>query len=210
MIKSIRNGENSNSANGLNQNINRRSFLWRMAILSASATLPLSCSVKSIPKIAMGHDPNILSIDEWNLLIAVQDILLPTEKNAPGAREINAAAFVQWVISDPELDPDERKALKDGIKKVNDEAIERWELPFLQMKEENRQKLLRHIETHSWGEHWLAKMLLYIFEALLGDPIYGCNPEGIGWKWLNHDPGQPRPKLTYNEQLAVIRKPNNL
>ena len=34
---------------------------------------------------------------------------------------------------------------------------------------------------------------LYIFEALLSDPVYGGNPEGIGWRWLGHRPGFPRP-----------------
>ena len=25
------------------------------------------------------------------------------------------------------------------------------------------------------------------------DPVYGGNPDGIGWKWLMHPPGFPRP-----------------
>jgi len=36
-------------------------------------------------------------------------------------------------------------------------------------------------------------VLGYIFEALLVDPVYGGNPNGIGWKWLEHQPGLPRP-----------------
>jgi len=36
-------------------------------------------------------------------------------------------------------------------------------------------------------------MLTLIFEALLLDPIYGVNTNNIGWNWLNHDPGVPRP-----------------
>ena len=30
-------------------------------------------------------------------------------------------------------------------------------------------------------------------EALLTDPAYGGNPDGIGWRWLGHTPGYPRP-----------------
>jgi gluconate 2-dehydrogenase gamma chain len=39
----------------------------------------------------------------------------------------------------------------------------------------------------------LSSLLKYIFEALLTDPIYGGNPNSMGWEWLDHTPGQPRP-----------------
>lgn len=174
--------------------IDRRAFLMRMAILSAGAALPLaSCAPDKKRGFVSGHDPKIFSKDEWKVLLAVQDILFPTEEGSPGAREINAAAFVQWVVSDKELDPAERKFLKDGLKWLNEEAVERWEMNFVEMKAEYQDKLLRHIETHSWGESWIAVMLLHIFEALLSDPVYGGNEDGAGWKWLEHNPGQPRP-----------------
>ncbi|KAA3615609.1 MAG: gluconate 2-dehydrogenase subunit 3 family protein [Calditrichaeota bacterium] len=174
--------------------MDRRSFLMRMAILSAGSALTLpGCSSEVKRTIASGHNPSILSKDEWNVLLAVQDVLFPTEENSPGAREINAASFVQWIISDSELDPAERKFLKDGFKWLNEEAVERWENNFVDMKPENQDKLLRHVETHDWGESWIAVMLLHIFEALLSDPVYGGNKSENGWKWLDHNPGQPRP-----------------
>ena len=43
------------------------------------------------------------------------------------------------------------------------------------------------------GENWVSTLLFYICEALLTDPIYGGNPNGIGWAWLAHQPGFPRP-----------------
>jgi gluconate 2-dehydrogenase gamma chain len=36
-------------------------------------------------------------------------------------------------------------------------------------------------------------LLDYIMEALLTDPVYGGNPNSIGWQWLKHQPGFPRP-----------------
>ena len=53
--------------------------------------------------------------------------------------------------------------------------------------------MLRHTAGYDGGENWLSTLLLYIFEALLTDPVYGGNPNGIGWKWLGHNPGLPRP-----------------
>jgi gluconate 2-dehydrogenase gamma chain len=50
---------------------------------------------------------------------------------------------------------------------------------------------LRRFETN--GKQWISTILRYILEALLTDPIYGGNPNAIGWKWLDHQPGFPRP-----------------
>ena len=36
-------------------------------------------------------------------------------------------------------------------------------------------------------------ILTYLLQALLTDPVYGGNPNGVGWKWLHHQPGFPRP-----------------
>ena len=136
--------------------MDRRTFLGRLAVLTASSTLPFtSCKKEYRSQDVTGWNPDILTKNEWEILIAVQDILLPSEEGSPGAREFNAAFWVQWVISDEALDPAERDFLKNGLMRVDGEARERWNLPFLKMKQENQEKLLRHVETHGWGESWL-------------------------------------------------------
>jgi hypothetical protein len=40
-------------------------------------------------------------------------------------------------------------------------------------------------------------MMRYIFEAMLGDPIYGANKHEAGWKWLAFEGGKPRAKRMY-------------
>ena len=30
-------------------------------------------------------------------------------------------------------------------------------------------------------------------EAVLGDPVHGGNPDGVGWAWAGIEPGDPRP-----------------
>lgn len=191
--------------------MDRRSFLIKTAMAGLAAVLPLyACAKSSKSKIASGHDLSVLSQKQWDILIAVQDIVFPTEEGSPGAREINAAAFVQWVISDPEFDHEESKFLKDGLDWVDEEAVERWGKPFLAMLPENREKLLRHIESaHSWGESWLSVMLLHIFEALFSDPVYGTIPNDPSHEWLGYTAGQPRPKMVYSEILASKRNITN-
>ena len=52
---------------------------------------------------------------------------------------------------------------------------------------------LRELEKTGAGRSWITELLHYLFEALLTDPVYGGNPGGIGWKWLDHTPGFRRP-----------------
>jgi len=172
----------------------RRVFLRNFALLSAGATLPLSSCFRSPNKrIPLGRNPKVLSELEWNTLVAIQDILFPSETNAPGAREINAAAFFQWVISDALLDPEETKFRKDGITWIEETALENRGKSFVDLDEETQENVLRYAEEYSWGESWLSTTLLHLFEALLSDPIYGGNTDERGWKWLNYQGGIPRP-----------------
>lgn len=187
--------------------IDRRTFLMHVAMAGVAVSLPLTMCSRNKKKVLLSErDPAVLSEKEWNILIAVQEQLLPSEKDSPGAADVNAAAYVQWVLTDSELDPDERNFLKNGLTRLDNEADKRRNKPFLDMLPEERQDVLKHIETDSWGESWISVMLMYIFEALLSDPIYGANTNEVGWKWLSYIPGEPRPKLKYSEQLAVINK----
>ncbi len=56
-----------------------------------------------------------------------------------------------------------------------------------------REALLRRIEQSRAGGNWLSLLLTYLLEALLADPVYGGNPDAIGWRWLEHQPGFPTP-----------------
>lgn len=188
--------------------MDRRSFLIKMALSSAAVTLFIHACKKeknSKPEL-LKHNPKILSLDEWQLVEAVQDILFPTEQSSPGAREINAAAFLQWVIADKNGDVDERRFIKKGIKWLNEEAVERWEKNFIEMQLHEQEKLLNHIAEHEWGSSWLSAMLGHIFEALLADPVYSNKTGQPGWEWLGYRGGFPQPKQRYDVALAAFKK----
>lgn len=172
----------------------RRDFLRNMALLSAGSALPFSaCLRSSTDQIPSGRDPKILSEIEWNTLVAIQDVLFPSEENSPGARDINAAAFYQWVINDPLLDPEETAFRKNGITWIEETSVENRAKSFVDLDIEAKEEVLRYAEHYSWGESWISTTLLHIFEALLSDPIYGGNTDERGWKWLGYSPGIPRP-----------------
>ena len=187
--------------------MDRRTFLFRMAMAGVAASLPLkACKPGDKEGLILERNPQVLGEKEWNILLAVQEHLFPSETDSPGAGDVNAAAYLQWILMDKEMDPRDQEFLKSGLTKVDDEAKERWQMPFLEMLPENQVKLLKHIESHDWGDSWISVMLMYIFEALLSDPVYGANVDEKGWKWLGYTPGEPRPESIYSEQLAMIRK----
>ena len=132
--------------------------------------------------------------DQWATIQAVQDHLLPAEPNAPGSRDIHALSYLDRTLADPKFDPDVRGFILNGIGWLEAIAQITEARPFHQVAPAGREELLRQIADSSAGERWLSTLVTYTLEALLADPLYGCNPQGIGWRWLDHHPGNPRPK----------------
>jgi gluconate 2-dehydrogenase gamma chain len=134
-----------------------------------------------------------LNARQWALIAAVQDHLLPSEENAPGARDVNATAWLQWVLSDPSVDDQHRFFFRKGADELDKLSLKVHERAFQALSPAEREALLRRYEAQAGGHHWLKELLNYIMEALLTDPVYGGNTGQVGWKWLGHKPGYKRP-----------------
>ncbi len=130
---------------------------------------------------------------QWQVIAAVQAHLFPSERNVPGAVEVNAAPYLQWVLSDPSLEKSTRDFMREGVASVMGLSKTAYGQPFPVLSVEQKESLLRKFEAQSGGQDWLREVLSYILEATLTDPVYGGNPDGIGWKWLAHKPGYKRP-----------------
>jgi gluconate 2-dehydrogenase gamma chain len=133
--------------------------------------------------------------EPWPLIAAVQDILFPSEPEAPGAREINALGYLRGVLAEPRHDREESRLILKGADWLDDLSRQRHRTGFLALADNQREQMLHEIAASEKGEHWLSTLLFYICEALLTDPVYGGNPNGIGWAWLGHTPGFPRPTV---------------
>ncbi|MBL4865708.1 MAG: gluconate 2-dehydrogenase subunit 3 family protein [Pseudomonadales bacterium] len=134
-----------------------------------------------------------LSNADWKTLASAQEHLLPSEKNVPGAKEVSATKYFHYVLNQPELDPEELEFLVKGVTELAELSIKEFKKPFFELNNNNKEKVLRALERTDDGFYWLRSVLFYLLEALLGDPSYGGNPEGIGWQWLDIKPGFPRP-----------------
>nr|CRH04582.1 conserved protein of unknown function [Candidatus Magnetococcus massalia] len=131
--------------------------------------------------------------EPWQLLEQVQSHLLPTEEHAPGAKEINALPYLRRMMDDGHMEQQEQAFILQGSGWLSDLAQQQLKQPFLKLDGAQQKRLLEHIAKSSAGENWLSTLLYYLLEALLSDPVYGGNPDGIGWQWLTHTAGYPRP-----------------
>jgi len=138
-----------------------------------------------------------LSSKQWEILFAVQNHLLPSEPGKPGAQDVNTLSYFRSIITDPDYDQGDRNFVKTGLIELEGISIKLMKTTFIDLSATQREQALRAFEKEPNGYPWITTQLNYILEALLTDPLYGGNPNGIGWKWLEHTPGFPRPNKQY-------------
>ena len=174
--------------------LDRRTFLLRggaaLATVSALAALPYALRKELTRETSFA----LFSHLQQQTVSTVQEHLFPKGPDSPGATDINASAYLEWAITTPGTDPDTRNTIVNGVGRLQDASRERFDVLFVDLDDEQSEQLLRYLADKTrWGRAWLSLMLYYIFESLLSDPVYGGNPNEIGWRWLQHQPGFPRP-----------------
>lgn len=173
--------------------LNRREFIRILAV--AAAAYPLSGLAENrSKKISSVKSKELNQInDPWLTIASVQEHLFPAEKDSPGSSDIQALEYLRAMMETADFDKDERVLIHNGVGWLNDFAQQQYSKKFIQLNTDAKEKILRQVEESRAGKNWLSVLLTYLLEALLTDPVYGGNPDGIGWKWLQHQPGFPRP-----------------
>jgi len=135
--------------------------------------------------------------DPWLSLAEVQEHLFPAEHSAdsssPGARDICALRFLRNMLEAPDTDTEEKEFIIKGVSWLNDLSVKNHQRVFVKLNSDEKEKVLRRIETSRAGSRWLSLMMSYLIEALLSDPVYGGNKDRQGWQWLEHIAGFPTP-----------------
>jgi gluconate 2-dehydrogenase gamma chain len=189
----------SKELSDLHQRFSRRIFIRLAArgVVSLGAVLPFGLNTSDLLNNAEADSlddlPNLFSADERLLLNQVQEHLLPSELNSPGARDVRATRYLEIALTGKDIDERDLPRIKKGIETLRVLLKKRGVTYFSQLTVQQREKLLREIEGTGNGEVWLRLILGYTLEAYVGDPSYGGNTDGIVWAWLGHTPGYPRP-----------------
>ena len=185
----------------LSANLARRCFIFDgLKATTALSLLPASLLLASCSDDHAHEQARLAQIEPWYTFAATQQQLFPNDGDGPDANAINATVYLKFVLEAPDTDPEERSFILDGVDWLNRLAIVRYKGVFAEPAEQDR--LLHEITNSQAGERWLSYLLTYLFEALLSDPVYGGNPNGIGWAWLQHTPGFPRPP--YNKRYVDL------
>ena len=170
----------------------RRRFMQQLAALGTLATA-FPAAVLAERRVAQDIQAPWQDADPWHTLAAVQEHLFPAAPDTPGAGDIRALDYLRNTIENPDADGEDREFVFNGVGWLNDLAQDTHQQPFTALDETQRESLLRSIEQSRAGGNWLSLLLTYLLEALLADPVYGGNPDGVGWHWLEHQPGFPAP-----------------
>ena len=174
--------------------LERRAFLGSMFKAGAMlAGMPLWIGMTACDR--RDRQQQLLQTQPWQTFAAVQQQLFPADGNGPSADDIHATLYLKFVMEAPDTEAADRQFLLDGINWLNDLTEQEHGKAFVALAAEQREQALHKIAASQAGERWLSQLLLYIMEALLTDPVYGGNPNGLGWQWLEHQAGFPRPTL---------------
>ena len=188
--------------------MDRRAFILRssgtLAAVSVPAFTPLTASsaVKAVlPQCDKANEISTSPVrnfkeEDWLTIATVQNHLFPSEPDSPGSVEINALTYLHDYLNNPVTDSNDIEFLLSGTRLLQTFSKQKNtdnNVPFSDLSIEQRELLLREFEKEPEGRRWLVNILNYILEALLTDPVYGGNPNGVGWKWLEHRAGDPHP-----------------
>lgn len=170
------------------QKVSRRNLLKS----AAGAT-----AVASLPRYAFANAADLALIvksDPWLTLDSVLNHLLPTSESGPGAVEIQATNYLYQTVTLQPIEESEKEFINKGVGWLNGYSQSQLQKNFVLLNGVEKENMLRAISGSSAGQNWLNTLLGYIFEAMLSPPIYGGNPNGIGWAWLKHQGGFPLPQ----------------
>ena len=158
----------------------------RVFILGA---IGIGTALALLPQNAKTH----IDIAPFKVIQAVQETFFPKGLKAPSALEFGATNYLLKVSTHSSFLKSDLKFLLYGA-----DLLINMENDFLTMNPKKRDEALRDfVNSSSKAEKWTSLLLFYTLEALLSDPIYGGNKNELGWKWVKHNTGEPRPKVTF-------------
>lgn len=169
----------------------RREFLIATAGFALSVSL---AKANTLPSVSIqAHPQTGFNSEQWQTLDQILNHLFPSETNAPGAKDVYATAWLHNALLDKKLPKTLIPQLQQGLIDLENIAKSTFKTTLIQLDSKQLENTLQQLQQTRSGRAWIREIMRYIFEALLTAPVYGGNPNQIGWKWLKHQPGFPLP-----------------
>jgi gluconate 2-dehydrogenase gamma chain len=122
-------------------------------------------------------------------LEAIADRLIPADAHGPGATQAGAVTYIERALQGPYAEHAATYAA--GLAELDG---------FAELSERAQDERLRAIE----GTAFFELVRAHVLEGMFGDPSYGGNRDGAGWRLLDY-PG-PRRVWTEREQALDVRR----
>jgi gluconate 2-dehydrogenase gamma chain len=213
----------------------RRRFFQKLSLIPVTAVLG-SCGDRSGPTASAAaqtaYRPGFFTADEWALIVAVCDRLIPSDEVGPGAVELGVPEFLDrhmqtpyasgaiWYMQGPFLEAAPefgyqgrlplREILRIGIAEMNAHCRKAFgDKAFVQIGIAEQENVLKGAEAGSLPFQAISSKVF--FSYLLGevrngyfaDPAYGGN-KGMGsWKMI----GYPGARADYLDWVTVRDQP---
>jgi len=162
------------------QDFSKRRLFLKTGFLSSAVILTSGCTVFGITT-------------SRDTIKVVQNDLFPKAKELG----INTSDYITIIYRHHKISRSDKEFIKNGVKWLNETAQELHKKNYTRLSDSKRQDVLQEISSTQWGNNWIDTMMHYIFEAMLGDPVYGGNNQESGWEWLSFTGGKPRAKRIY-------------
>lgn len=128
-------------------------------------------------------------------LEAVLGLLIPSDEIGPGAKEASVSRYILGRLAgtyEHHLD-----LYRAGLRALDEKARERGGRRFEELGVDAQLDLLRSAEqeaANSPRRRLLAMVVPHAMEGMFGDPRYGGNADGLGWKLI----GYPGPRYSWS------------
>ncbi|MCF6317740.1 MAG: gluconate 2-dehydrogenase subunit 3 family protein [Proteobacteria bacterium] len=185
--------------------INRRDFIksgFALSLLAGmSACKPNISSVQTekTSKLVSNIKTVKLNTPTFNVeqhldLNAIFMRLFPDDGDGPSANDLNVTTYLEWAMTDERNIADgDPEFIAKGIGWLNQLSNDNIDQKFRDASIQEQEKLLTETIGSDAGRNWISILLYYVVEALTLDPFYGGNTNQVGWDWLQHQGGFPRP-----------------
>ncbi|MDX1350577.1 MAG: gluconate 2-dehydrogenase subunit 3 family protein [Putridiphycobacter sp.] len=175
-----------------NWQINRRRFIKGMVAAGIVSKIGFltACSEHSV-KIEGKH--YFFSDEEVKTLEVLLELIFPDNGNGPSIKEINALPHIIWTMQDEFYGYNTYELIKSSLHNLKELTDNNYKAKYTVLDVAMQSKIIEDISQLKWGDKFLSSLATYIFEAMAIDPQYNVNLDGVGWKWLDHMAGQPKP-----------------
>lgn len=174
------------------KNNSRRQFMKTLALAGIGSQIFLlsNCSSsESWPVISSEH----LTPKQAYLVLKIQEVLFPDDGNGPSNKEIQSFQYLLWKLQSENSNNNYISLFKKGLSKVEKQIDSYINNDIRDLTIEDWETIVQLLTKEKLTRNWLSNMLTTILEALTLDPIYNINQDEVGWKWLEHQKGQPQP-----------------